>query len=442
VPVRKEKIPLNVQVEEISSVKRKLHIVVPAGVVTEEFDRAYRELKRTARVKGFRPGKAPRSILERFYGDIVRREVMSRIVEETYSRSLEENGLIPVSQPQIEGQEIRSGEDFSYTALVEVKPQLQVSNYLGLEVEREEVRVTEAQVQARLDEIREMFARLVDLEEDRAVQEGDFVLVEQTILMEGGGSEKRGPQEQMLEVRSGQLEEGVLKALIGLSVGGQAELPRRFPQDHPDRGLAGKEGILRLGVKAIRRKVLPELDDAFAKRLGEYQTLEELKARVRQELEEEEKRRIVSSMNQAIMDQLLKRHDFEVPEAMVEWQTQAMIRNARRRLAVHGMTLEQAGVSPEQMRARFRDSAIRAVRSSLILEAIARQEGIEVGEEELEETFRSISAQTGRSLQQVREIYQDPDALASLKSSKLEEKALDFIRDRAKMLDKEPTRKA
>jgi len=410
---------LNVQVEEISSVKRKLHIVVPAGVVTDEFDRAYRELKRTARVKGFRPGKAPRSILERFYGDIVRREVMSKIVEETYSKSLEENGLIPVSQPQIEGQEIRSGEDFSYTALVEVKPQLQVSDYLGLEVEREEVRVTEAQVQARLEEIREMFARLVDLEEDRAVQEGDFVLVEQTILMEGAGSEKRGPQEQMLEVRSGQLDEGV----------------------HPDRSLAGKEGILHLGVKAIRRKVLPELDDAFAKRLGEYQTLEELKARVRQELEEEEKRRIVSSMNQAIIDQLLKRHDFEVPEAMVEWQTQAMIRNARRRLAVHGMTLEQAGGSPEQMRARFRDSAIRAVRSSLILEAIARQEGIEVGEEELEETFRSISAQTGRSLQQVREMYQDPDALASLKASKLEEKALDFIRDRAKMLDKEPTRK-
>lgn len=432
---------MNVQVEEISSVKRKLHIVVPADVVTDEFDRAYRELKRTARVKGFRPGKAPRSLLERYYGDMVRREVIGKIVEETYAKSLKENGLVPVSQPEIEGQDIRSGEDFSYTAVVEVKPQVQVSDYLGLELEREDLQVTEEQVQGRLGEIREMFARLVDVEEDRPVQEGDFVLIEQRIIMEGDAPGKRVPQERMLEVKPGQAEEGLINALIGLRVGGNGEVPQRFPQDYPDPGLAGREGVLSFALKAIRKKVLPDLDDAFAQRLGEYQTLEELKARVRQEVEEDERRRIRASMNQAIIDQLLKRHDFEVPEAMVGWQTQAMIRNARRRLAVHGLTLEQAGGGPEQMRARFRDSAVRAVRTSLILEAIARQEGIEVSEEEIEETFRSISSQTGTSIQQVREMYKDPDALESLKAGKLEDKALDFIRERAKMLDRDATRK-
>ncbi len=433
---------MNVQVEEISSVKRKLHIVVPAEVVTDEFDRAYRELKRTARVKGFRPGKAPRSLLERFYGEMVRREVIGKIVEETYAKSLEQNGLVPVSQPEIEGQEIRSGEDFSYTALVEVKPQIQVTDYLGLELEREDLQVTEGQVQARLEEIREMFARLENVEEDRPVQEGDFVLIEQRVVMEGDAPDRRVPQERMLEVKPGQGEDMLIKALIGLCVGGQGEVPQRFPQDYPDATLAGKEGVLSFSLKAIRKKVLPDLDDAFAQRLGEYQTLEELKARVRQEVEEDERRRIRSSMNQAIIDQLLKGQDFEVPEAMVEWQTEAMIRNARRRLAVHGLTLEQAGGGHEQMRARFRDSAVRAVRTSLILEAIARQEGIEVSEDEIEETFRAISLQTGRSVQQVREMYhEDPGALESLKASKLEDKTLDFIRERAKMLDKEATRK-
>ncbi len=433
---------MNVQVEEISSVKRKLHIVVPAQVVTDEFDRAYRELKRTARVKGFRPGKAPRSLLERFYGDLVRREVIGKIVEETYSKSLEENGLEPVSQPEIEGQDIRSGEDFSYTAIVEVKPQVRVSDYLGLELEREDPQVTEEQVQARLEEIREMFARLENVEEDRPVQEGDFVLIEQTMVMEGEPPDKRAPQERMLEVKPGEAEDSLINALIGLRIGAQGEVPQRFPQDHPDPGLAGREGVLGFSLKAIRKKVLPDLDDAFAQRLGEYQTLEELKARVRQEVEEDERRRIRSSMNQALIDQLLKGHDFEVPEAMVQWQTHAMIRNAMRRLAVHGLTVEQAGGGLEQLQDRFRDSAVRAVRTSLILEAIARQEGIEVNEEEIEETFRSISSQTGRSIQQVRETYKDPDALASLRASKLEEKALDFIRDRAKMLDKGATRKA
>ncbi|MGQ9654869.1 MAG: trigger factor [Thermodesulfobacteriota bacterium] len=434
---------MNVQVEEISSVKRKLHIVVPAEVVTDEFDRAYRELKRTARVKGFRPGKAPRSLLERFYGDLVRREVIGKIVEETYSKSLEENGLQPVSRPEIEGEDIRAGEDFSYTVVVEVKPQIHVSGYLGLELVREDPQVTEEQVQARLEEIREMFARLENVEEDRPVQEGDFVLIEQTMLMEGRDApDKRVPEERMLEVKPGQGDEALIKALIGLRVGGQGEVPQCFPPDHRDSGLAGREGVLGFVLKAIRKKVLPDLDDAFAQRLGEYQTLEEFKARVRQEVEEEERRRIRSSMNQAIIDQLLEKHDFEVPEAMVEWQIQAMIRNVGRRLAVHGLTMEQAAGGPGEMRARFRDPAVRAVRTTLILEAIARQEGIEVSEDEMEEAFRSISLQTGRSIQQVREMYEDPDALAPLRASVLEDKALDFVRERAKMLDKDAAREA
>ncbi len=427
---------MKVEIDDISSVKRKLRIEVPAETVSKEFERAYRSLNRTAKVKGFRPGKVPRSLLERYYGDQVRYEVTTKLIQESYGRSLEEHAIVPVSQPQIEELDIRPGEDFHYTALVEIKPRLDVSGYEGLEVVREELDVTEAQVASRLEEIREAFARLEDVEEQRPVQEGDFVLVEHRVLV-GDEPTAEQPQEQMLELVADRVEEKFLKALVGLKPGEEARVPHASP-DHRDPKRSNQEGTLAMTVRAIRRKILPDLDDAFAKRLGDYGTLDELRSKVREEVEERERQRIRAAANEAVIEQLLQRIECEVPEALVEMQIQEMIRNTQRRLAVHGITLEQAGSDPEQMRMRYRESALRAVRTSLILEAVAQKESIQVTDDLLREAYERIARQTGREVGQVQDVYRDPSALEMLKGSVMEEKTLDFLRERAKMVDKKP----
>jgi trigger factor len=427
---------VKIQIEDMSSVKRRVHVEVPANLVSEEFEKAYQELKRTARVRGFRPGKAPRSVLERYYGDQVRYEVTTRLIQESYGKSLEENGLTPVTPPEIQDIQFQPGEDFRYTAVMEIKPKVEVSEYEGLEVEREDLTVSEQQVDARLDEIRELFARLEDLETPRAIQEGDFVLVQHRMMMDGELQAEQQPQDQMLEMAPGRVEEGLMKALVGLQAGEETQVPHRFPPDHANPKLAGREGTLHVTVKTIRKKVLPELDDAFAKRLGEYPGLAELRVKVRQEVEEGERQRIRAAANEAIIEKLLKRHEFDVPEALVELQIQEMIRNTQRRLAAHGVTLETAGSSPEQMRASYRESAIRAVRASIILEAVAAKEGMEVKEDGLREAYDRIARQSGRDIRQVEDAYREPAALEMLKASILEERALDFLRDRAKMVDK------
>jgi trigger factor len=422
---------VKVEIEEISAVRRKLHVQVPADEVTAEFERAYRKLQRTARVKGFRPGKAPRSLLERLYGDQVRYEVTSQLIQETYRRSLDQNDITPVSQPDIGEVDVQSGADLHYTASVEIKPQVRVADYVGLEVESEPVQVTDAQVESRLEEIREMFARLEDMEEGHPVAEGDFVLALHRVVLAGQAQDAQGPEELMMEVRPQRMEEALFKALVGVGVGQTVTVPHRFPEDHPDPKLAGKDGALEVTVKAIRKRVLPELDDAFAKRLGEYETLDALRVKVREELEEGERRRIRSAQNESVIDQLLKANPIEVPEALVALQIEEMLRDARRRLAVHGITLEQAGGDSQQMRERYRDPAVKAVRTSFILEAIARQEGLEVTQEALEAVYERLARQSGRDIRQIREMYREPDAMASLKGSLLEEKALDFLIERA-----------
>jgi trigger factor len=424
---------VKVEVEQLSGVKCKLSIEIPAKKVTEALDRAYQDLRRKVKLKGFRPGKVPRSILERYYGDRIQYEVTQTLIQESYPKSLEEKDLSPVSQPDIQDVQFRPGEDFRYTAVVEVKPRIDLQDYSDLSLEPREVHVTDEDVETRIQEIRERFATLEDVEEDRPVQEGDIVLVEHRALWQGKPVEQGAPKEQMLELRSDRTEETLLKALVGRRPGEEVEVPHTFPEDFPVKEAAGKEGSLQITIRKIQKKVLPELDDEFAKRLGPYEDLEDFKAKVRQDMEEAERERIRSEMNEALIQQLLDRHSFEVPEAMVEAQIQEMIQNTRRRLAAHGMTLEQTGQGPEQLRVRYRPTAEKAVRTSLLLEAIALKEGIQVTDDDLQKAFERIARRTGQEVDQVRRFYEDPAAKASLEESLLEEKTLDFLRQGATM---------
>lgn len=425
---------MKVQIEEISGVKRKVQVELPAEMVSEKLEQAYKDVGKSAHLKGFRPGKAPRALLERYFGQHIKEQVSSELIEDSFGKIISEHELRAVGRPAVEEVDLKPGQDMRFTVTVEVIPSIDLKDYKGLELPQMELQVTDEEVSARIDEIREMFARLEDVDEDRPTQEGDFVLLLTRFLVEGQLQGPEGGQEQVVELRQGALEDRIYKAVVGLRSGEEVQVPYRFQENHPDSRLAGKEGILEIKLGKIRKKVLPELDDGFARRLGEYAGVEELRAGIRKELEEEARRKIEAQTKEAIVDQLLKLHEFEVPESLVSFQIDSMVREARRRLVVHGMREEETKALTAQMRERYRDSAIRSVRSSLILQAIAEKEGLEVTEEILRKSMERIARETGRDLSQVEKIYQRPEAMESLKESVREELALDFLKQGAKMV--------
>ena len=425
---------MKVQIEELSQVARKVQVELPAEMVSEELEKAYKELKKRAQLRGFRPGKAPRFLLERYFGEQVRDQVSSQLIEDSFGRVLSEHELRAVGRPRVEEVDLKPGQEMRYTVMVEVLPRIELGEYKGLELPEMEVNVTDEDISARIEEIREMFARLEDLEEERPAQEGDFALLRTQTWV---GEERIGPpqgDEQLVELREGSLDERVYKAVLGLRPGEEVRVPYSFDADHRDPKLAGKEGILEVKLEKLRKKVLPELDDAFAQRLGEYSDLEQLRAGIRAELEEEQRRRIEAQASSALVDQLLKLHDFEVPETLVALQMESMLRDATRRMMLHGLREKEARSTLAQMRERYRDSAVRAVRSSLILQAIAEKEGLEVTDEVLRRSLERIARETGRDLSQVERVYNRPEALEGLKESIREELALDFLKQGAKML--------
>lgn len=425
---------MKVQIEEISGVKRKVQVELPAEMVSEKLEQAYKDVGKNAHLRGFRPGKAPRAILERYFGQHIKDQVSSELIEESFGKIISEHDLRAVGRPAVEEVDLKPGQDMRFTVTVEVIPSIDLKDYKGLELPQTELQVTDEEVAARIDEIREMFAKLEDVDEDRPTQEGDFVLLLTRFLVEGQLQGPEGGQEQVVELRQGALEDRIYKAVVGLRSGEEVQVPYRFQENHPDSKLAGKEGILEIKLGKIRKKVLPELDDGFARRLGEYAGLEELRAGIRKELEEEARRKIEAETKEAIVDHLLKLHEFEVPESLVSFQIESMVREARRRLVVHGMREEETKALTAQMRERYRDSAVRSVRSSLILQAIAEKEGLEVTEEILRKSMERIARETGRDLSQVEKIYQRPEAMESLKESVREELTLDFLKQGAKMV--------
>lgn len=427
---------MKVQIEEISNVKKKVQVELPAEVVTEKLEQVYKDIGKSAHLKGFRPGKAPRAILERYFGESVKSQVSSELIEESFGKIIAEHDIRAVGQPVVEELDLKPGQDMRFTVTVEVIPHIELKNYKGLEIPQLELRVTDEEVSARIDEIRELFARLEDVEEDRPAQEGDFVVLLSRFRVEGVD---RGPgprQEQVVELKQGSLEERIYRAIIGLRPGQQVQVPYRFEENHPDKKLAGKEGILEIELGKIRKKVVPELDDAFARKLGEYQGIDELKSGIRRELEEAARKKIEVETKEAIVDQLLKLHEFQVPESMVALQIESMVERAEMRLVAQGMKVEDTQALTAQMRERYRDSAVRSVRSSLILQAIAEKEGLEVTEETLRNGMERIARETGRDLSQVERLYEHPKAMESLKESLKEELALDFLRQEAKMVSR------
>jgi trigger factor len=418
---------MKIQVETVSPVERKVTIEVDPERVAQEIERAYTGLGRRVKLRGFRPGKAPRKVLERHFRADVEGEVAEKIVQQTFAEAVRVEAIDIVAPPHVSISEgVAEGKPMRYTARVEVKPKLEPKDYRGLEVSRKPPEVGDDLVNAELTRIQEQMAQLVPVEGREEAQEGDWAVIDHEGTIDGKPFDGSNAQGVTVKVAPGAISEGNLGALVGKRIGETVELDEPFAEDHRNEALRGKVARMKVTLKALRARQVPALDDAFAKSLGveAIETLEQLRARMRADLEKREERRADTELKDALVKAALAKNEFEVPPALVERAIDAMIEGAAERFARSGMDIRQLQLDYAKLRADLREQALLQVRGKLLLEAIADTEKLDVTDEDLQAEVARLAEEMGTSLQKVQQQMRGNEAREALRNKIREDKAL------------------
>jgi trigger factor len=421
---------MKTSVEEISSVKKKIIIEIPEDRVTNEIDSFYRDLGKKATIKGFRPGKVPRNILERRFKDYAKTEVIQKLIQATYPEVLSELNLHPVSDPEVDPGEIESGKSFQYSATVEIRPEIKVENYSGLNIDGKKEEVKSEEVEERLKGLQNLHSTLKAVPETRPIQNGDFVIVDYEATMDSKPLEEARAVDYTVEVGGGRFIPGLEEKLVGLKPEEEKEIEVTFAEDYGYKKWAGKAVSFHVKIKEIKEKILPGLDDEFATDLG-HSSMEELKARLREDIQREKALVLERQLKDQIVDRLLDMNPFEVPDTLVEEQSKALVSDTRLRLATQGMAFEKLGVSEEKLTEDYREMARKQVRTYLILEKIAGQEGITVTDDEVEERLREISERSHQKIDVVKRYYEKNGLIPEVKAGVMSEKILKLLLEKA-----------
>jgi trigger factor len=423
---------MQVHVEDISSVQKKITIEIPAERVNEEIEKAYSAIQKKAKIQGFRPGKAPMQLIKRTYSDAMRDDVMRRLYQDTLYKAMDEHKVEPLDSPTIESDILEAGVPFKYSALFEVMPQILLNEYTGLTVNKEIYVAKPESIDGELKRMQENMAQLVPLDENAAVENGHTVSVDYSVAVEGSPEENSGAQSAEVEMGSNKLIPGFEEQLIGLKAGDSKEFTLDLPANGDDAESTGKKGIFSVTVKEIKRKELPELDDDFAQQFGDYDTLEALRTKMVEYHKEHEKERIENELKERVIQALIAKNPLDVPESMVKRQLDHMFENLKNRLKSQQMSLEMMGLDAEGFRARFRDDAIDKVKGGLLLMALVEKENVSVSDEDLSAYYEKIAAGNAEMLDRIKEYYSaNENAKHSIISEIKEDKAISYLIDHA-----------
>jgi trigger factor len=422
---------MNANVETTSALGRKLTIEVAPDEIRTELDRAYNELKRGVQMKGFRQGRAPRRLLERFFGDQVRSEVIQKLVQEYTQKALAQNDLKPVVAPEIVTEETDLAKALKFSAVFDIRPAVVVKDYERLKIQEPRVEVKDADVDAALERLRERHGTLKKVEGRDVVQEDDFVVATLEALENGKPLEGVKPENRLLHVNPKALAHGIEEVLIGAVAGKPAEKMKSYPADYAEKEIAGKTVQWRVNVRDILKRELPALDDDFAKDVGEYKSLEALRERVRKDLLDNARAEADGRARQGLLDLILERTPLDLPQSLVAREQRVL------ESELHS-TLEGAGVPHPQVEERVKQSADelkkraeRRAHTALVLDAIAEQEKVEVNDEEVGDRIATMVTQAGRERDRVAQFYRSEENREALKRSMRRDKSLEVVMSRA-----------
>jgi trigger factor len=417
---------MNVTIEDISSVKKKLSFEVAAETVDVEIEKAYQKIAKTAKIKGFRPGKAPRSVVEKYYAPQMEEQVLGRLINDSYFKALVEHRVAAITDPEIvESSPLQKGQAFTYQAQVEIKPEVEVKAYTGLTLQKEKFEADPKVIDDRLDEMVAGRAHLQTVDRE-VTQKGDHVIIDFEGFVDGvpfAGGKAEGHQ---LELGSGSFIPGFEEQLEGMKRGEEKDIEVTFPEAYGNKELAGKPSVFKVKLHEIKENVAPELNDDFAKGFG-LESLQELREKLDENYRLQEQNRIDGDLREKLIAAVIERNPMEVPEVMVDSQLDYMLGNIRNRLKQQGMSLEMMGMNEESFKQMYRETAINQVKGSLVLEAVARQENIKAEAAEIDSKLEEIAQMSSAPLDAVKKHYASEEARRGLMSQIAEEKVMQFL---------------
>jgi trigger factor len=435
---------MKVTVEDRSSVKKVMHIEIPEEDVTRALDDAYKTLKKTAKVKGFRPGKTPRGVLERLYKKDVNADVTGKLIQDAYVEALQETELKVVGSPKVDPPELEKNAAYLFDAEVEVQPEIDDIEFTGLTLKKTNYAASDEEVDLQLKMMQKNLAKREPIEEDRPAQDGDFVQIDYEGFKDGQPFEEAQKTENfVMKLGDAHIAEDFDKGVVGMSPDEAKDITVSFADDYFNKKLAGHTVDFKVKLNDIRKEVLPEIDDEMAKQLGPFTTLGEVREKIEENLKQGYEKRAEQELNEQIFSQILEKVEFEVPDVLIEYELKSIIAEAERSFSYHNKTFEEAGISRESLSEKYRDTAEKQVRRQLILGKIIDQEKMELADEDLDKGFEEMAAAYNQTVDVVKGIYENSgDQMSHFKHALLEKKAIKLIMEKNDIESVEPEKES
>ena len=422
------------QIENLEKNMVKLTITVEADEVEKAIERAYQKQKSKISVPGFRKGKVPRKMVEKMYGaGVFYEDAANDMIQTAYTKAVEESDLDIVSRPKIDVTQLEAGKEFIFTAEVAVKPAVELGEYLGVEVPKADVEVTEDEINAEIDREREQNSRIVTVE-DRAVEDKDMVTIDFEGFVDGVAFEGGKGTDYPLTIGSHSFIDTFEDQLIGKNIGEETEVNVTFPEEYHAEELKGKPATFKVTIKKIQKKELPELNDEFAGEVSEFETVDEYKNSIKQNISDRKQNEAKSAKQDAAIEKAIENATMEIPEAMVDLQVEQMAQDFARRLSSQGLSVEQyfayTGMDAAQLQEQMKPQALKRIQSSLVLEAIVAKENIEVSDDEMKKEVEDMAKAYEMEVEKLEEYLSEADK-DNIKKDIQNRKAAELIADKA-----------
>ena len=424
---------MKASLENVSPLERKLNIEVPADEVQAAFEQAFKGIQRHVAVKGFRKGKAPLTTIRTMYGEKVKQDVIQDIIQSKYAAALKEHSLDPVSFPTIEFDPVEENKSFQFTAEFEIRPEVTLRQIEGLSVKKEKLAPAEKMVTDTLEDIRKSKSDTAPVLEDRAAQKGDVAIIDFKGFVDGKELENGAAEGHSLDLGANTFIPGFEEGIEGMRVGGSTTLKLSFPEGYHVADLAGKPVEFQVKLKELKKKVLPELNDEFAKSMGPYENLEALKTAIREDFEKRETKRVNDDLRNRLMKALVDRNPVPVPKSLMTEQKKALIEDFQKRTQQQGMSPDQFEDYKSKWDSDFEQTAAYMIQSSFLIDKIANEHKLRAENSDVEKKLVEYAAQTGIDMARLKEFYGEQDRRARLSYQITEEKVLDFLISKAKV---------
>ncbi len=432
---------MQVNIEDKSSVKKNIHVEIPWVDVKKELDKAYSELRKTAVIKGFRKGKAPRKVLEAKFKKDVHADIVPRLIQESFSEVLEDNDFKIVGGPQVDPPELELENPYVFDITFEVKPEIDDIEFKGVDIKKTMHKISEDEIEAQIQMIRKSMAKKETVKEERPVKEDDFALIDYQGFVDGKPFDKTPKIENyVMAIGSDTMPKEFTEKLIGTIPQQELEIDVVYASDAPNTELAGKTITYKVTLKEIQEEILPPVDDDLVSDLGgDIKDLEDLKTKIRTNLQQGYDKRIQQEMDEQVFESFAEKYKFEVPDALVEAELNAIVAEAEQAYAQNNVSLQDAGLSPDFLKNKYRDVAEKLAKRHLILEKIVDQENIELTEEELEHSFEETALHMGATADAIKGMFKaNEQQFGFYKQVQLERKVIKMIMDNGNITEVEP----